>query len=128
MEPVIHPELAGPDWHDVPLDELRRFAGARAARTSLRQTAADVGVGRTTLEKFIHSRTQPHPRIVRAIALLYLAEQHQGTGVVDDALRVLLAGVQAEEWESGAAEVLSLADAIRRRAEARQNGGEEVQP
>ena len=128
MNPVSHPELAGPDWHSVPLDDLRRFAGARAARTSLRETAADAGVGRTTLEKFIHGKTQPHSRIVRAVALLYLCEQRQGDGIVADALRVLLVGVPAEEWESAAAEVLSVVDAIRCRAEARRSQKKVVQP
>lgn len=66
------------DHRAVPLDVLREFARDEAERSSLRQVAASLGLGRTTLQKFIAAETTPHPRVRRLVALRYLESRGQG--------------------------------------------------
>lgn len=64
-----------PQWtnfRDIPLQVLRDFVRTRAEATSLRQVAAEMGLGRTTLHSFVNDETKPHPRVRRIIALWYL--------------------------------------------------------
>jgi hypothetical protein len=60
------------NFRDIPLEVLREFVRTQAEETSIRQVAADFGLGRTTLHSFINAETTPHPRIRRKIALCYL--------------------------------------------------------
>lgn len=97
------------DHRSVPLDVLREFARDESERTSLRQVAANLGLGRTTLQKFINAETTPHPRIRRQIALWYLASRDQARSpepepdvdAAQAALQVLV-GDLPEEYREGA--------------------------
>lgn len=70
----------GADHKSVPLDVLREFTREEAERTSLRHVAARVGLGRTTVQKFVAGETTPHPRVRRRLALWYLSEQAAASG------------------------------------------------
>jgi hypothetical protein len=59
-------------FRNIPLEVLREFVRTQSEETSIRQVAADIGLGRTTLHSFINAETTPHPRIRRKIALWYL--------------------------------------------------------
>jgi hypothetical protein len=78
----------------VPLDVLREWARDEAERTSLRSLATRAGMGRTTLSNFIDGTTNPHPRVRRAVALLYLAGRR--SEAVADALACILGGLPDE--------------------------------
>lgn len=65
------------DHRAVPVETLREFARDRAELTSVRQVAAEVGLGRTTLHNFISEDTTPHPRVRRLLALWYLREKEK---------------------------------------------------
>jgi hypothetical protein len=82
------------DYRTIPLEALREFARDESERSSLRQVAAEVGLGRSTLHKFIQQRTSPHPRVRRLLALWYLRE------------RAAAADRAAVEAFAGAAELL----------------------
>lgn len=61
------------DYRNVPLAVLRDYARSQAEITSIRHVAEEVGIGRSTVNKFILSRTDhPQPRIRRLLALWYL--------------------------------------------------------
>jgi AcrR family transcriptional regulator len=63
------------DHRAVPVETLREFARDRAELTSVRQVAAEAGLGRTTLRNFLTRDTTPHPRVRRLLALWYLSEK-----------------------------------------------------
>ncbi|HEU4883626.1 MAG TPA: hypothetical protein VFT45_15305 [Longimicrobium sp.] len=63
------------DHRAVPVETLREFARDRAELTSVRQVAAEAGLGRTTLRNFLTRGTTPHPRVRRILALWYLGEK-----------------------------------------------------
>lgn len=85
-------EQALVDGHrDVPLEVLRDSTRGMAERTSLRCVAEDAGVGTSTVHTFISSRTIPHPRVRRLLALWYL-RRREGTSEID-LLRPYLAGL-----------------------------------
>jgi hypothetical protein len=63
------------DHRAVPVETLREFARDRAELTSVRQVAAEAGLGRTTLRNFLTRETTPHPRVRRLLALWYLSEK-----------------------------------------------------
>jgi hypothetical protein len=65
------------DHRAVPVETLRAFARDRAELSSVRQVAAQVGLGRTTLHNFISEDTTPHPRVRRLLALWYLREREK---------------------------------------------------
>src|SRR5690349_12124600 len=65
------------DHRAVPVETLREFARDRAELSSVRQVAAEVGLGRTTLHNFIYENTTPHPRVRRLLALWYLREKEK---------------------------------------------------
>jgi transcriptional regulator with XRE-family HTH domain len=101
------------DYRPVPLDTLRELARERSERTSLRQVAAAVGVGRTTLQKFIQGETSPHPRVKRALARWYHQETERSAedAAADeygDALEVLVGGLPAEPREQARAALVDL--------------------
>jgi transcriptional regulator with XRE-family HTH domain len=94
------------EHRSVPLDVLREWARDEAERTSLRSLASRVGMGRTTLAKFIAGATTPHPRVRRAVALAYLAGRPDP---LVDALAWILGGLP-DEAQSNAR--LRLLDAV----------------
>jgi hypothetical protein len=90
------------DHRAVPVETLRAFARDRAELSSVRQVAAEVGLGRTTLHNFISEDTTPHPRVRRLLALWYLGEKAKAENTPSpqtyaSALAVLLEGVPAEQ-------------------------------
>lgn len=60
------------DHRTIPVEVLRDFVRSRMEMTSVRQIAAEMKLGRTTLHSFITAGTNPHPRVRRVIALWYL--------------------------------------------------------
>lgn len=60
------------DPRSVPVEVLRDFARSQTEVASIRVVADAVGIGRSTLNKFILGRTSPQPRIRRLLALWYL--------------------------------------------------------
>ena len=60
------------DHRSIPIEVLRDFARSRAEITSIRDVADEVGVGHSTLHKFILGRTTPRPRVRRLLGLWYL--------------------------------------------------------
>lgn len=82
--------MNGREWRAVPLETVRAWLEDEAERTSLRAVAERVGLGRTTLQKFIAAETNPHPRVRRAFTLLYLGA---ASSAVDSALDALTAGL-----------------------------------
>lgn len=90
------------EYRAVSVETLREFARDRAELTSVRQVAAEVGLGRTTLHNFISGDTTPHPRVRRLLALWYLREkdkQQKGFAPADfaSALAILLDELPAEQ-------------------------------
>lgn len=90
------------DHRAVPVETLREFARDRAELSSVRQVAAEVGLGRTTLHNFISEDTTPHPRVRRLLALWYLREKEKEEAALSPetysaALAILLRGVPAEQ-------------------------------
>ncbi|HEY0017603.1 MAG TPA: hypothetical protein VGC13_14930 [Longimicrobium sp.] len=99
------------DHRSIPVHTLREFARDRAELSSVRQVAAEVGLGRTTLHNFISADTTPHPRVRRLLALWYLREKEiEESRVADEgysaALDILLAGIPEAERASARAELL----------------------
>lgn len=82
--------MNGREWRDVPVETVRAWARDEAERTSLRALAGRAGLGRTTVQKFITAMTSPHPRIRRALTLLYLGDT---ASAVASALRALTANL-----------------------------------
>lgn len=103
------------DHRAVPLEVLRDFARSQTEIASIRTVAEEVGVGRSTLNKFILGRTSPQPRIRRLIAEWYLRKQEQAPDIdvarpFLAALDILLAQLPAErrsDAEQGMLHVLA---------------------
>ncbi|WP_420125279.1 hypothetical protein [Longimicrobium sp.] len=75
------PEKAeGRDYRTVPVEVIRRFAQDETELTSIRHVAGEVGLGRTTLHKFVAGETVPHPRVRRLLALWYLRRNADANG------------------------------------------------
>lgn len=89
------------EYRAVSVETLREFARDRAELTSVRQVAAEVGLGRTTLHNFISGDTTPHPRVRRLLALWYLREKdnQKAFSPADfaSALTILLGELPAEQ-------------------------------
>jgi hypothetical protein len=108
------PEGEPRDYRAVPVEAMRRFAQDQAELTSIRQVAAEIGLGRTTLHKFVVGETMPHPRVRRLLALWYL--RRHGHAADDDAavrpyaaaLQILLGDVPEDARERATAEVLDV--------------------
>jgi hypothetical protein len=110
------PEGEARDHRAVPVEAMRRFAQDQAELTSIRQVAAEIGLGRTTLHKFVAGETMPHPRVRRLLALWYLRRHGQGADGESlrpyaSALQILLGGVPDEVRARATDEVL---DVLRR--------------
>jgi hypothetical protein len=103
----------GLNHRDIPLPVLREWARTQTEITSLREVAARVDIGRTTLAKFIRAETTPHPRIVRRIGLLYLREPTAAARpsvrleAATDAVRALVAGLPAPARPGAVPAILS---------------------
>jgi hypothetical protein len=108
------PEHAdGRDYRSVPVEELRRFVQDQSELTSIRQVAAEIGVGRTTLHKLVAGETMPHPRVRRLIGLWYLrrtreARQQKSIGPYAAAMEILLSSLPDDARRAAAAELLEL--------------------
>ncbi len=90
------------DHRAVPLEVLRDFVRSQTELSSIRQVAAEVGLGRTTLHSFINGETNPHPRVRRVLALWYLQQLEQAPDIdvarpYVSALDILLADVPEEK-------------------------------
>jgi transcriptional regulator with XRE-family HTH domain len=90
------------DHRAVPLEVLRDFVRSQTELSSIRQVAAEVGLGRTTLHSFVNGETNPHPRVRRVLALWYLQELEQAPDIdvarpYVSALEILLADVPEEK-------------------------------
>jgi hypothetical protein len=109
------PEAGARDYRAVPVETMRRFAQDQTELTSIRHVAAEIGLGRTTLHKFVSGETMPHPRVRRLLALWYL-RRHGHTPSGDDealrpyasALQILLGGVPDETRARATDEVLDV--------------------
>ncbi len=78
----------------IPVEQLRRWYQDQCELTSIRHVCNAVGIGRTTLHKFVAGETIPHPRIRRMLALYYvsrtgLAEPDDDGGVAESAVGLL---------------------------------------
>jgi hypothetical protein len=95
------------DHRSVPVEVLREFVRDQAELSSVRQVAAEIGLGRTTLHSFVTGESTPHPRVRRLIALWYL-QKTQNTSTADAmkpyaaALEILLGDIPTDR--RGAAE------------------------
>jgi hypothetical protein len=95
------------DYRAVPIEVLRDFARSQTEITSIRTVAEEIGLGRSTLHKFILGRTNPQPRVRRLLALWYLdkigrAHHMDVARPYVSALDILLSAVPEEK--RGAAE------------------------
>lgn len=95
------------DHRDVPLEVLREFARSQAEATSIRAVAEEVGIGRSTLNKFVLGRTNPQPRVRRLLALWYLETVDRAHDIdvarpYASALHVLLADLPPDQREAAA--------------------------
>lgn len=108
------------DHRAVPLDVLREFARDESERTSLRQVASMLGLGRTTLQKFIGAETTPHPRVRRRIALWYLENasgeprgaSEPDTSVYTAAVDTLLNGIDKDRYPAARAYLVDAVSAV----------------
>ncbi len=105
------------DHRKVPIEVLREFALAQAELTSLRAVAEDAGVARSTLHKFTHEGTMPHPRIRRLLALWYLrrASAEEVASILRPwraAVDKLLADLPEQERQSAERELISAVEVI----------------
>jgi AcrR family transcriptional regulator len=105
------------DFRAIPIETLREYAREASVRTSMRQVAAEAGVGRTTLQNFVQGGTSPHPRVKRALAEWYLRERDQAAhdAVAEDfaaALEVLVAELPEEARRQARATLLEILDRV----------------
>jgi hypothetical protein len=101
------------DHRAVPLEVLRDFVRSQTELSSIRQVAAEVGLGRTTLNAFINAETNPHPRVRRVIALWYLQKLEQAPDIdvarpYVSALEILLADVPEDRKREAQQSLLEL--------------------
>lgn len=101
------------DHRSVPLDVLRDFVRSQAELSSLRQVAAEIGLGRTTLHSFINGETNPHPRVRRLLGLWYLQKLEQAPDIdvarpYAAALEILLSEVPEDRRRAAQQSLLQL--------------------
>lgn len=104
------------DYRLIPVLVLRDFALTQSHITSIRQTADEVGIGRSTFHKFILGRTAPQPRVRRLLALWYLKKRAEAHDVdvarpYAAAIDVLLAEMAPEQRQQAEAKVLAALEA-----------------
>lgn len=103
------------DYRAVPIEVLRDFARTQTEISSIRSVAQEVGLGRSTLHKFILGRTSPQPRVRRLLGLWYLQKVEQAHDMdvarpYAAALEILLSEIPHERRraaEQGVLEVLT---------------------
>lgn len=100
------------DHRSVALEALRDFVRAEVERTSIRELAARIGIGRTTLHSFVGEETTPHPRVRRLLGLWYLkwieiADEIDAVRPYTGALETLVAGVSDVERAATVGRVLA---------------------
>jgi hypothetical protein len=69
----------------IPLDKLRGYARYRCKQRSQRSIAAEIGIGRTTLHKFVTGSTTPVPRVRHLLQVWYRAEGNVASPVTGTA-------------------------------------------
>lgn len=110
--------MSAGDWRAVPVDALRAWLQDECDRTSLRAVAGRAGLGRPTVTHFLNDPDHhAHPRVRRALALLYLSD---GPGVHDavaGALDVLLSGLAPEDARGARRGLLDAVKDVYRAAE-----------
>lgn len=104
------------DYRFVSVEVLRDFALTQSHVTSIRQAADEVGIGRSTYQKFILGRTAPQPRVKRLLALWYLKKRDQVEDIdiarpYATAIETLLAEMAPEQRERAAQKVLAALEA-----------------
>ncbi|HEX2211514.1 MAG TPA: hypothetical protein VHG93_27760 [Longimicrobium sp.] len=99
------------DYRNVPIEVLRDFTRTQTEITSIRSVADEVGLGRSTLHKFILGRTNPQPRVRRLLGLWYLQKVEQAHDIdvarpYAAALQILLSEIPQERRRGAQQEVL----------------------
>lgn len=99
------------DYRNVPIEVLRDFTRTQTEITSIRSVADEVGLGRSTLHKFILGRTNPQPRVRRLLGLWYLQKVEQAHDIdvarpYAAALQILLSEIPQERRHAAEQEVL----------------------
>lgn len=93
-------QIEGPAHRSVDVEEMRRYAQDQVELTSIRHIAAEAGLGRTTMHKFVAGETMPHPRVRRLLGLWYLNATRGTAGAAatqpETALNVLAGYFPAE--------------------------------
>lgn len=100
------------DYRNIPVDVLRDFALTQTHITSIRAVADQIGLGRSTLHKFVLGRTMPQPRVRRLLGLWYLECQTRAADIdiarpYLAALATLLADILSPERDAARQEVLA---------------------
>jgi hypothetical protein len=99
------------DYRNVPIEVLRDFTRTQTEITSIRSVADEVGLGRSTLHKFILGRTNPQPRVRRLLGLWYLEKIEKAHDIdvarpYAAALTILLSEIPPERRRAAEHEVL----------------------
>lgn len=99
------------DYRNVPIEVLRDFTRTQTEITSIRSVADEVGLGRSTLHKFILGRTNPQPRVRRLLGLWYLQKVEQAHDIdvarpYAAALQILLSEIPQERRQAAEQGVL----------------------
>ena len=99
------------DYRNVPIEVLRDFTRTQTEISSIRAVADEVGLGRSTLHKFILGRTNPQPRVRRLLGLWYLQKVEQAHDIdiarpYAAALQILLSDIPQERRSTAEHEVL----------------------
>lgn len=71
-----------PTRREFPIDTLREAVAQKAAVTSVRQVAREVGISRMGLTAFLQE-AKPHSRTYRKLIVWFLRERHSVPGVPD---------------------------------------------
>lgn len=104
------------DADAVPVEDMRRLAREHCKEASVRTVAAAVGVGRTTLHKFVAAGAMPHPRVRNLLQRWYRRNQSGAADAVA-ALTVLLRGVPPHIEREAAGWILDAVERAHRTAE-----------
>jgi transcriptional regulator with XRE-family HTH domain len=105
------------DHRAVRMEVLQDFVRTQAELSSIRQVAAEVGLGRTTIHAFVNGESNPHPRVRRTLALWYLQKSAEAPDIdvarpYAAALGILLAALPESDREAGTAVLLEALEAL----------------
>jgi hypothetical protein len=99
------------EWTAVPLGTLVSYARRRADITSVRAVALEVGIGRTTLHKYLSGRVRrPEARVQRLLALWYLGRIAERKADASAALAVLVEALPEDAQAAAAADLLDVVE------------------